>query len=69
MNKYVVSYVNFDDNSVKMKIVEAVSEIEASIKYLINNTGWSDLQDYTDMEDLKNDMFCGDCLINAIQID
>jgi hypothetical protein len=73
MKKYVVAYINFFDNELKMSIQEAKNEVHACKNYLKikqnENPSDSWVNDLPDnLEELKEKMFNLDSMINAIEI-
>lgn len=68
MKKFVVSYIQYMNGELKMKIVHADSDLKACLQ-IMEYHGW-DLDDYPleDMDMLKNFCINGDCMINAIEI-
>lgn len=60
---YVVGFVNFFDNELKLEIVQASSEFEAAKDYL----KLDDLTSKT-VEELKEELINQDCLIEVKEI-
>lgn len=72
MKKYVVAYINFFDNELKMSIIEAENEVDACKQYLKikefneNNDWINNLPN--NLENLRDEIFNTDSQINAIEI-
>ncbi len=66
---FCVSFINFFDNDLTSKVVEAVSELDAALLYLekYQNFNFYD-KIFEDLEQLKQFCFNCDCMINAIEI-
>ncbi len=69
MSEYVVAFASLFENTIDMHVVRADSEIDAIIAYAEQFTDWDISQfDYQNLEELKEEFFDGDCLVNVIQL-
>ena len=76
MNEYVVSYISFFDNELKMVKVSAHCERDALVEGLFqlsSQNAQSDVEYFEDLasksaEEIKEDMFDTDAAIQALQI-
>jgi hypothetical protein len=66
MKKFAISYMTFNENDIKMAIVNAESKQDALAQALNLSTGLEDFK--SDEETLKTIAFNCDCLIGAIEI-
>ena len=66
MSKYVVGYISFHDNELKLEIVEAETELDAIRAYMkIDN-----LPDHVNSVERLHDFLDGwDCSVNALRLD
>ena len=70
MNKFVVSYISFFDNNLYSKIIAADNEME-SLKFFFKEEGYGEdfLEGCNSIEEVKNECFNTDCMINTIKVD
>jgi hypothetical protein len=68
MSKYAVAYVSYNDNELRMEVIEAESKVAAAVEYLRSSSVWTECPDYVRFAVLQSDLFDGDALINVIKI-
>lgn len=66
MAKFCVAYINFFENDLQQKIVEASSMFEAVVKA---EFAWSEeTKNWSDYESMQQHFFDGDSAINVIEL-
>lgn len=68
MKKFVVSYVNFHDNTLVSKIVHAHTMLDATLQILQSAEYAESTETFKDLDHLQELMFDRDILVNAIEI-
>ena len=69
MKRFCVSFIDFFDNDLTSKMVEGENELDAALSYLEKYQGPKLCsEDFQDLENLKENCFDNDCMINAIEI-
>ncbi len=65
MKTFVVAYLDFFDNDLKMKKIEASTDVDAVKKYL--GDGWNFPEGAT-LDDIQNICFNADVCVNVIEV-
>ncbi len=66
MKTYVVAFIDFFENVLKLTKIEAEDEVEAAKRYL--GTEVWELREGATLEDIQDTCFNCDCCINVIEV-